>query len=61
MEDPTPNLQRVREKLEVEMLLAQEWVVTAARQVGSRVLGFTPSLDLVSICVLPQVHQLSLS
>ena len=33
MEDPTPNLQRVREKLEVEMLSAQPWVLQQAEKV----------------------------
>ncbi|EFJ46419.1 hypothetical protein VOLCADRAFT_93192 [Volvox carteri f. nagariensis] len=32
VEDPTPNLQRVREKLEVEMMRALPWVVNQARK-----------------------------
>lgn len=34
VEDPTPNLQRVREKLEVEVLMADPWVAQQAQRVG---------------------------
>jgi hypothetical protein len=34
IEDPTPNLQCVREKLEVEQLLALPWAAQVASEVG---------------------------
>jgi hypothetical protein len=39
MEDPSPELQRVREKTEVEALLATPWVVEQARKVGGHPAG----------------------
>jgi histone acetyltransferase 1 len=41
VEDPTPELQRVREKVELEALLACDWVVQQAQQVC--VVGVTGS------------------